>query len=70
MKNWSIASKDLIFDHEEEIASSKNVINQINEDEEDEEEEKTVRPAATFKAARQTMIDRKLHEADNRGQFK
>ena len=34
----------------------------------EEEEEQTLKTENTYKTARQTMIERKLHEADARGQ--
>jgi hypothetical protein len=69
-QSWSISSKDHINYEDADEEPGNNSMNQINEEpDEEEEEQQTLKPANTFKAARQTMIDRKLHEADIRGQL-
>ncbi|CAF2601961.1 unnamed protein product [Rotaria sp. Silwood2] len=72
MKNpsWSISSKDHIPDDddvESGIISSKKY-NEALEEEEEEEEEQTLKPANTVKPAKQTTVEKKLHEAGAQGQ--
>ena len=78
-KNWSLASKDHIineynYDDDNDVQLGNNTFyernkkNGSNNDDEEEEEEETLQSENKQKTARQTMIERKLHEADTRGQ--
>jgi hypothetical protein len=67
-KNWALASKDHIPDDDDDvIQGGGHSFNQVNE--EPEEEEETLKPGNSFKAARQTMMERKMNQADARGQL-
>jgi hypothetical protein len=68
-QSWSISSKDYIVenDNDDDEVQSGNKFNE--EPEEEEVEEQTLKPANTFKSARQSMIERKLHDTDARGQL-
>ena len=70
-ENWSISSKDHMNYDDEESEVGNNSNNQMNEEpDEDDEDQLTVKPASTtFNAARQAMIERKLHAADERAQL-
>lgn len=77
MKNesWSISSKDHVnYDDDETIVPRTNPNpNEYDEEEEEENEEQevTVKPSKTFNSARDKMIERKMQQADARGnQFK
>ena len=71
MKNesWSISSKDHVnYDDDETIAPRTNPIpNEDDDEEEDEEQEITVKPSKTFNSARDKMIERRMQQADARG---
>ncbi len=73
MKNtrWSIASKDHVnYDDDDDDGNDvNNRVHEEPEEEEEEEEQQTVKPGNTFKSAHQAMIERKMHEADTRGQL-
>jgi hypothetical protein len=58
-QSWSISSKDHIADNDDDDIQSG--LKQLNEE---PEEEQTLKPAHTFKSARQTIAERKLHEDD------
>jgi len=68
-QSWSISSKDHIADND--IQSGSNQLNEEPEEEEEEEQQQqqTLKPAHTFKSARQTIFERKLHEDDARTQL-
>lgn len=66
-ESWSISSKDHVnYDDDETISPATHPIDEQAE-EEDVEEEITVKPSKTFNVARENMMERKLQQADARG---
>jgi hypothetical protein len=70
-KSWGISSKDHIPDDDDDavVQHSNKSLNRLNEEPEEEEEEQTLKAGNTFKTARQTMLERKMQQADIRGQL-
>jgi hypothetical protein len=75
-QNWSLASQDHIVaedenDDDSDVQIGNNTFYKSNlkkKDEEEEEQQDTLKAKNTQKTARETMIERKLNEADARGQ--
>lgn len=75
-QNWSLTSEGNIVagddndDDDNDVQLGNNTFYNRNAkiEEDSEEEQPTLKAGSTQKTARQTMIERKLHEADARGQ--
>ena len=73
-QNWSLANQDYMiaeheFDDDNDVQLGNNTFYQCHlKIEPDDEEQETLKIEDRQKTARQTMIERKLHEADIRGQ--
>ncbi len=72
-QNWSLDGQDHTIveddnDDDNDVQLGNNTFYKRNAKEEEEEQEQTLRAENTQKTARQTMIERKIHEADARGQ--
>ena len=77
-QSWSLTGKDHQIveddgndqgDDDEDVQLGNNTFyRRAPEPEGFDEEQQTVRAANTYKTAKETMIERKMHEADARGQ--
>ena len=79
-QSWSLAGKDHQIveddgndhgneDDDDDVQLGNNTFyKRASEPEEFDEEQATLKAAHTYKTAKQTMMERKLHEADARGQ--
>ena len=68
-KSWTISSKDHVPDDDDDddvVQHSKKSLNRLNEEPEEEEEEQTLKAGNTLKTAGQTMLERKMQQADAR----
>ena len=76
-QSWTLASDDHViaeddcdFDDDNDVQTGDNTFYKRHHDRQGEEEpDLTLKPGRTQKTARQTMIERKLNEADARGQI-
>ena len=76
-QSWTLASDDHViaeddgdFDDDNDVQTGNNTFYKLHHDRQGEEEhDVTCKPGRTQKTARQTMIERKLNEADARGQI-
>jgi actin-related protein len=75
-QSWSLNGQDHLSVHDDndddnDVQLGNNTFYKRNakeeEEEEEEEEQETLKTENTQKTARQTMIERKLHDADARG---
>jgi hypothetical protein len=72
-QNWSLASQDHLVveddnDDDNDVQLGNNTFYTRNLINKEEEEQQTLKAENTQKTAKQTMIERKLQEADARGQ--
>ncbi len=71
-QSWSLTGEDHIVveddDDDDDVQLGSNTFfkRHVKNKEEDEEEQQTLKAENTQKTAKQTMIERKLHEADAR----